>query len=207
MSGEAKHTSDSKVSEEVWFGATRCGLVWQRRVWQCRVWYGYYIPGEIPGKDLKRMNEEIEPEVLRLPLWKACLDDILEEGVSHGQVFKAEFFEEKLRCTRDQMQYGLAISEIRRELEKIGLYLSGRGQNQSQFVVLPPECNADIMLHYQRVAMDSFRRSVILGTATKTDLLTDSEKQRHNAILERLANKVALLSRKQSQTKELTNNE
>lgn len=143
---------------------------------------------------MKETTDE-NPDVLRLPLWKNALEDMRETGLHHGQVFEAEYFEKQLKCERHEMKFGLAISEIRRELEKDGYYLSGRGQKGNQFVILPPESNADVMAQYQRAAVDALRRGVILGTNTRLDSLTDSDRKRHESMLERIATKAVLIQR------------
>ena len=147
------------------------------------------------------MSENIE--TLRLPLWKNCLENMIGETVEHGKTYTAEYFEAQLKESRDSMKFGLAISEIRRELEKRGFYLSGRGQNGNQFIVLPPENNSDVMLAYQRSAIDSLKRGVILGTQTRLDLLNQEDRQRHEKVLEKLATRTALVCRSQKVVKAL----
>lgn len=134
-------------------------------------------------------------DVVRLPLWRNALDEMRKDVIAHGKTYEAEFFEKHLRCERDDMKFGLALSEIRRELEKDGFYLSGRGQKGNQFVILPPSSNADVMLAYQRSAVDALKRGVILGTNTRLDTLTDSERRRHEHLLERMAMKSVLMQR------------
>lgn len=136
-----------------------------------------------------------ENEIVRLPLWKNCLDKMRTDGISHGQVFTAEFFEKELRCQRTEMRFGLAIADIRRELETDGFYLTGRGQGGNQFVILPPSNNADVILQYNRRALDVTKRGLNLGSATRLDMLTESERRRLDGIVERTAVKCALLQR------------
>lgn len=141
------------------------------------------------------MSDEQEPAVLRLPLWKNALQEMQKEGVGYGQTWDAEFFEKHLKCARDDMRFGLGISEIRRELEKDGFYLSGRGQKGNQFVVLPPESNADVMKCYQRAAADALSRGVILGTNTRLDTLNDPDRKKHENTLYKMATKAVLMQR------------
>lgn len=126
-----------------------------------------------------------------------------ESGVHHGSVFTSDFFEKELKTTRDDMKFGLSISEIRRELEKDGFYLSGRGQKGDQFVILPPEANAEVMLGYQRAAVDALARGVILGTNTRLDMLSDSDRRRHESLLQKIATKAVLMNRSRSIAKVL----
>ncbi len=120
-------------------------------------------------------------ETVKLPLWKNCLDNMLAQGIEHGQTYQAEYFEEELHEKRDTMAFGLAVSEIRRSLEANGYYLSGRGQHGNQFIILPAESNADVMLSYNRAAIDALKRGVILGTTTRLDSLKAEDRRRHES--------------------------
>jgi len=137
-------------------------------------------------------------KILKLPLWKNCLDEMRIEGVVYGKTYTAEYFEEQLKSPRDSMAFGLGIAEIRRELEKDGFYISGRGQKGNQFVILPPASNSNVMRGYQRQALDAMKRGVILGTNTRLDLLSDDERKKHEALLEKMAVRTVLMNRSQS---------
>lgn len=150
------------------------------------------------------MNSNNENNVDRLPLWKACVEEMIAAGVKYGDVFASSFFSARLKCSQDSMEFSLGISEIRRALEREGMYLSGRGQNGEQFVVLPPAKNADVMMDYGRRAADALRRGVILGTNTRLDLLEPGERERHEKMLEKMAIKAALIMRSSSVVKALS---
>ena len=134
-------------------------------------------------------------ELVRLPLWRNCVEAMREEGINYGHTYASSYFEERLKCKRDTMQFGLAISEIRRELEKDGYYLSGRGQKGDAFVILMPEANADVMQSYQQAAVIALKRGVILGTNTRLDTLDEEARRKHESILEKLAMRAVLLNR------------
>lgn len=141
------------------------------------------------------MKPTTQTEVVRLPLWKNALEELKREGIRYGQVIGADWFEERLREKRDSMPFGLAISSIRRELEKDGFYISGRGQKGEQFVILPPSANTKVMQNYSRAATDALKRGVILGTNTRLDTLQPEERARHERVLEHIATRAALLAR------------
>lgn len=143
-------------------------------------------------------QNEITGEVLVLPLWKGCLEQMLRDGVEYGKTYESTFFEQSLRCGRDTMQFGLGISEIRRALEAKGFYLSGRGQKGDQFIILPPEGNRKILEAYQRAAFDAMKRGVILGTNTRLDSLSVEDRRKHEAVLEKMAFRTVLMQRSQS---------
>ena len=134
-------------------------------------------------------------EPIRLPLWKGCVETMRQSGVTYGSTYEASYFEERLKCKRDTMEFGLAMSEIRRALEGDGFYLSGRGQKGDAFIVLMPEANADVMLTYQRAAINALKRGVILGTNTRLDTLDSEARARHESILEKLAMRAVLMNR------------
>lgn len=135
-------------------------------------------------------------EVLRLPLWKNCYEEMLRDGVDYGQAYPAEYFEERLKVKRDSMTFGLDISKIRAALLSHGFFLSGRGQKGEQFVVVDAAANTSVMENFQAQAIKALRSGVILGTNTRVDVLTDEERRKHESMLERLAIRSALISRK-----------
>lgn len=138
----------------------------------------------------------IHAELHRLPLWQTTLATMRKEGVRYGQQYSMEFFELRLGANRESAEFGFALAAIRRELEHDGFYLSARGQAGNGYAILPPEENADIMLGYQKTAVDCLTRGVILGTNTKLKTLTEPECRRHEVVLARMAQKAALLNRK-----------
>ena len=72
------------------------------------------------------MSTDDSEKTLRLPLWRNCLEEMIANGVDHGSLYSAEYFEESLKAKRDTMAFNLGLSEIRKRLEHRGLYLSGR---------------------------------------------------------------------------------
>lgn len=136
-------------------------------------------------------------EAIRLPLWRECAKEMLAQGVEYGKVYPSAYFETWLRCAADSMGFSLGIAEIRRVLESHGFYLSGRGQKGEQYIILPPQANADVMQCYARKATDALKRGVILGTNTRLDSLGADDRRRHESMLEKMAVKFALVSRSQ----------
>jgi hypothetical protein len=135
-------------------------------------------------------------EVLRLPLWKNCYEEMLRNGVDYGVTYSAEFFEQRLKAKRDSMTFGLDVSKIRAALLSHGFFLSGRGQKGEQFVILDASANTSVMENFQTQAIKALRSGVILGTNTRVDVLTAEERRKHESMLEKLAVRSALISRK-----------
>lgn len=125
-----------------------------------------------------------EGNLRRLPLWRDCADRMRKQGLTYGQIFEAEFFEEALSCKRNTMEFLLAISSIRRDLESSGFYLSGRGGKGDRFSILPANKNHDQMRSFRAKARDSLRRGTILGTNTRLDELNAEDRAKHEKLLE-----------------------
>ncbi len=144
--------------------------------------------------ETKQVGEQAiqESNAVRLPLWKNCAEQMMKDGIDHGNTYTAEYFEERLRCKRDDMRFGLAISEIRRVLELNGFYLSGRGLKGNSFIILHACDNQDVMKSYASAAIDALKRGVILGTKTRLDSLNEEERRRHESILQKLAMRLVL---------------
>lgn len=134
--------------------------------------------------------------VLKLPLWKSCYEEMVKDGCAYGQTYETEYFEQRLKEKRETMAFGLAMSQIRTALLKHGLFLSGRGQKGSQFVIVDAAANSRVMENFQHQAAIALQKGVILGTNTRIDVLTEEERRKHEATLERLAVRSALMSRK-----------
>jgi hypothetical protein len=141
------------------------------------------------------MEQELQIDVVKLPLWKNCYEEMLRDGVDYGKTYEAEFFEARLKEKRDTMAFGLALSQIRTSLLSHGLYLSGRGQKGHQFVIVDAAANTRVMDNFQHQAKIAMQKGVILGTNTRLDVLTEEERRKHEATLERLAVRTALMSR------------
>lgn len=135
-------------------------------------------------------------EALTLPLWKACVEQMLADGATYGSTYPVEFFTKALRCEADSMEFGLAITQIRRVLEAKGMFITTRGQRGEQLVIVPASANCDVMQCYSRKAVDALKRGVILGTNTRIDLLSADDRRRHEAVLEKMAMRLALVTKR-----------
>jgi hypothetical protein len=145
---------------------------------------------------MENMIENNNMEVVRRPLWKNCYDEMLRDGVDYGTTYPAEYFEERLKAKRESMTFSLDISKIRAALLSHGFFLSGRGQKGEQFVVVDAAANTAVMENFQQQAIKALRSGLILGTNTRVDVLTAEERRRHESMLEKLAIRSALISRK-----------
>ena len=93
----------------------------------------------------------------------------------------------RLGANRDSAEFGFALALIRRELEHSGFYLTARRQAGQGFA---------IMLWYEREGIDKLCRAVILGSNAELRTLTEAQRRRHDAVLSRIAQRAALMSRK-----------
>jgi hypothetical protein len=137
-------------------------------------------------------------EVKRMPLWRHFVETHHEAGkLEFGSFFSAEQMEAHLGCRYDSLEFAMAIYAIRKALRRLGgKVFTERGQQGKGFIIAPVERNADEMARLQRTAMNSMREGVILGTNTPVELLDAESRRRHEAILERMATRLALLRRR-----------
>lgn len=143
---------------------------------------------------------------IKLPEWKSCLEQMRSDGLEYGRVFTAEFLELHLGMKRDEMRFSLAISEIRRHLEKEGMFLNGQGQKGESFTIVPPEENAKVGTRYAYAATDALRRAHVLLETTPLETLTAEQRRKHEQVSGRIAIKVALMSRSATYGRQLSLN-
>jgi hypothetical protein len=137
------------------------------------------------------INEE---EVRRLPLWKDWIERN-EHRLAYGLTVTTEELEVALEEKAATMAFQMATHSIRVVLRHRGMNFSQRGLRGAGFQILPPNTNADEMEHLNRVALNSLKASVILGTRTNLNLLSDCERKRHESVTEKMAHRLALLGR------------
>jgi hypothetical protein len=137
------------------------------------------------------INEE---EVRRLPLWKDWIERN-EHRLAYGLTVTTEEMEKALDEKAGERAFNMSIFNIRSALRHRGMNFSQRGLNGAGFHILPPNTNADEMEHLNRVALNSLKASVILGTRTNLNLLSDCERKRHESVTEKMAHRLALLGR------------
>jgi hypothetical protein len=179
--GEARRGEAGRGT--VWFGLDGRG----NNAFRCAV-----TPGNFQQMETQDMiNEE---EVRRLPLWKDWIERN-EHRLAYGLTVTTEEMEAALEEKSHTMAFGMAYHNIRVVLRQRGMNFSQRGLRGAGFQILPPNTNADEMEHLNRVAVNSLTASVILGTRTNLNLLSECERKRHEAVTEKMAHRVALLSR------------
>lgn len=209
--GKANTQHPMGVLKFAWLGLARLGQARRGNAWRGEANTQHPVGvlkfAEIKTKtNGKTMENTIENmEVVRLPLWKNCYEEMLRDGVDYGSAYSTEYFEERLKVGRDSMAFGMDISKIRAALLSHGYFLSGRGQKGEQFVVVRAAANAAVMENFQAQAIKALKAGVILGTNTKLDVLTDEERRKHESTLEKLAIRAALVSRKMPLLKKALN--
>lgn len=119
-----------------------------------------------------------------------------KEGIRYGQTYSMESFELRLGANRDSAEFGFAVGLIRRELEDSGFYLTARRQAGNGYAIAEPEDLADILLRKERRGIDELCRAVILGSNADLSSLTEAQRRRTEAIISRVAQRAALVSRK-----------
>jgi hypothetical protein len=171
---------------KAWLGTAEQG----NNAFRCAV-----TPGNFHNMETQDMiNEE---EVRRLPLWKDWIERN-EHRLAYGLTVTTEEMEAALEEKIGTVEFNMAILNIRIVLRHRGMNFSQRGFRGAGFHIAPPNTNAEEMERMNRVAVNSLTASVILGTKTNLNLLSECERKRHEAVTEKMAHRVALLGRTSS---------
>ena len=142
---------------------------------------------------------ESQPDIRTLPLWKDWIDRN-EHRIAYGLTVTMEEMEQALDGIRETAAFNLDVQKIRDALRHRGMNFSQRGLRGGGFHIMPPNTNADTMEGMARAAVNALTAAVILGSNTDHGQLTDQERQRHDSVVQKAANRLALLSRKDPQT-------
>lgn len=132
-----------------------------------------------------------------LPLWRAFLSEMREaDRLKFGEFFTTAELAKSLCCPEESTEFAFAVARIRRALRRDGKNFTARGQQGLGFVIAAPETNHAEMQRLQSVAMTAMREGVILGTNTPIDLLSAEDRRKHEAVLEKMATRMALINRR-----------
>jgi hypothetical protein len=150
---------------------------------------------ECPRNNNTTMEDQLDNSTIRHPEWKHCLGEMRKSGIEYGTVYETSWLADTMRLDPDSMHFGIAVSNIRKELRREGKHLSGQGQDGKRYAIVPPADNYRELKRLNRQAVRSLREGLILGTSTPTELLDGNERRRHEALTERLAIRSALMAR------------
>lgn len=120
--------------------------------------------------------------------WYLTYLDMVKHGLHYGKVWPMGYFEKWLRIDRNHVKFGFAVSYIRQELEHHGYYISGRGQNKTQLVIIQPDLNLHVAAGTLKMVRKRVKRTVTLCEKTVTSGFTKEQKTYMSSLL-RLARK------------------
>ena len=84
------------------------------------------------------MNNEQQPNVERLPLWKSTFDDMIQSGeIDYEKTIPIKTLEERFKCKFGDSQFAFALMNFRRLCKASGFFTSMRGTNQQYLCILP----------------------------------------------------------------------
>lgn len=126
-----------------------------------------------------------------LPLWKHVVEEMLK-SIAYGATYPVEFFEQGLKAHRDTVVYRCDFQKIRDSLLKRGYMITTRGQKVGA-LIRHIGMNAAELKAFSRKSMRALTRGFVLGTNTPLTLLTVEERRRHEAALEKVAMRHALM--------------
>lgn len=131
------------------------------------------------------------------PLWKNFVSTMKDAGRLHyGAFFTTTEMESALSCKEESVEFAFAVARVRRALRRDGKNFTARGQRGQGFQVAAVETNHAEMQRLQQAAMNAMREGVILGTHTPIELLSSEDRRKHEAVLEKMAVRLALINRR-----------
>lgn len=144
-----------------------------------------------------------EENILRLPLWKACLDEMRETGFTYGASWGAEFFETRLRCANDTDEFCFAMINIRCAIEYDDGYSikSKRAENGLVFFIPSAPGHEEVASAFDQKMRRYLVRAINLRSATLINPqaeLTEGERAKMTKNLERDGIRLVLIAREKS---------
>lgn len=139
-----------------------------------------------------RKSRDIKSEKI-----KSVADTMLAE-ISHGKEWQSKDLADLLQMQPNNMQFGLAMSEVNLALEKQGYHLSTRGTQGKKYFVEPIDRTCAIGASMQRDAMNTLKRAVIFlnGVAINhAEKISEGEKRRIEKQAEQAALRYVLCKR------------
>lgn len=145
-------------------------------------------------------------EVLKLPLWKNCLEKMRAQGFGYGSSWPVDFFEGELRRKRDEQQFAFEMMALKQALEEEDGYYLESSESGKLWSIPAAAAHEDVAKSFEHKMRRYSVRSVAIRAATLTNAsatLTDAERQKMEANLERASTRLVLLARQQSIVKKL----
>lgn len=141
-------------------------------------------------------------EARKIHTWKAFIEEMDAIGrINFGAIFTIKELEMFFDTPVGTPKFSFAIIGVRDALLERGMAFTMRDQKGTSYRIAMPEENADEMERFQRHAINSMRRGVILGTSTPLDTLSIEDRRRHEAIVEKMSVRLALINRRTAQLK------
>lgn len=133
--------------------------------------------------------------ITRVPSWQTCVTDMLARGLAHKQTWPMTFFASTLSMAPTDPLIHTRITKVRQALEKHGFYLSARGQKGQGFILIDQSKLLRKGQAHGRCAKKYATRAYTLLSTMATDKLDVTEAQRHAALTEKAAIRMALVRR------------
>jgi hypothetical protein len=137
-------------------------------------------------------------EVLRLPLWRACLDEMRETGFTYQSKWPVEFFEERLRVKRDTQEFAFAMVDLRKAIEEEDGYKLKSSENGRVWSIPTGYGHEGVAHTFDNKVRSYMVRSINIRSATLQNpraALTITERATMEKNLETASKKLVLVSR------------
>ena len=137
-------------------------------------------------------------EIVKLPLWKNCLEIMRADGLDFGKSWPVKFFSEHLKCEPDSAQFQFEMLSLKQALEDDdGYYLQQTNSGKSWAIPLAGE-HEDVAKTFERklrryaIRSISIRSSVLSNPKAE---LSESDRQKMEGGLDRAQFRLLMLTR------------
>ena len=137
-------------------------------------------------------------ELIKLPIWKHCLEIMRGAGMTYGNRWRVEFFEEHLRCKRDSAQFAFEMLALKQAIEEEDGYYLQQIENGAAWSIPAAAEHEDVARGFEQKMRRYAVRSIGIRAATLENPaaeLTDGERRKMEANLEKASVRLLLISR------------
>lgn len=113
------------------------------------------------SEEITKENEAVTGEVIRLPLWKACVETMMAQGFTYETSWPVEFFEDKLKLKSNCVRFHMDMMQIIRFVEDETGYCIGQCDNGRTYQIPDAPGHEDVAQRRDRAVKTNARRALV----------------------------------------------
>lgn len=187
---------------KAWNGETRTGEAWRGLA---RLTHWLSNSQQLSVKHRTQMNaleiQLAQDPLVKLPLWKRALEEMIRDGLNYGKSWPVEFYERHFRCNRHERAFGWEMMDLRQCLERDHGYYLRSEENGRLYTIPEAAAHEDVAKSFERRHRRFLRRSFDIRVSTLSNPLAKleaSERNEMNGNMERAAVRLILMDREKS---------